>query len=71
MRETLEILLSVLGAYLGVGLVFALVFVWRGVGRVDTVAAHAGMGFLVVVIPGVMALWPLLAWRWMHAGRSS
>lgn len=71
MRETVEILLSVLGAYLGVGVVFAPVFVWRGIGRVDPVAAHAGAGFRLIVIPGVVALWPVMAWRWSRTGRSA
>jgi len=53
-----------LGAYLGIGLVFAISFVLTGAGRLDEVARHGTVGFRLLIIPGVAALWPLLAWRW-------
>jgi len=53
-----------LGAYLGVGLLFAIPFVLTGAGRLDEVARHGTVGFRLLIIPGVAALWPLLAWRW-------
>jgi len=53
-----------LAAYLGVGLVFALPFVLTGAGRLDHVARQGTIGFRLLIIPGVTALWPLLAWRW-------
>jgi hypothetical protein len=57
-------LLAALGLYTGLGLAFALAFVTRGVGRIDPAARHASWGFRLVVLPGVVALWPLLARRW-------
>ncbi len=50
--------------YLAVGLVFALAFVTRGVGRIDPVAAGGTWGFRIAILPGCVALWPLLARRW-------
>ena len=43
------------------GAVFAVAFVTRGIHRVDPVAEHAPVGFRLIVLPGVAALWPLLA----------
>jgi len=54
----------VAGAYLGVGLVFAVAFVARGVDRVDPSARGAGWGFRLLIVPGSAALWPWLAARW-------
>jgi hypothetical protein len=51
-------------AYVGAGLTFALPFVLRGVQRVDPAARQATWGFRVVIVPGVVLLWPLLAARW-------
>ncbi len=56
-------------AYLGVGAAFALAFVTRGVGRVDPVAAHAGAGFRLIIAPGCMLLWPVMALMWRRATR--
>ena len=50
--------------YVLAGLVFAVPFVWRGVERVDPAARGATWGFRVVIVPGVVVLWPLLLRRW-------
>lgn len=52
-------------AYVGAGLIFVGPFVVRGVQRVDPVARGAMWGFRVVIAPGVVLLWPLLAVRWI------
>ncbi len=59
------ILLVALGVYLVVGLAFAVPFAWVGVGRIDSHAAHGSWGFRLLIVPGAMALWPLLLQRWL------
>ena len=56
--------LIVLGVYLVCGLVFAIPFALVGVKQVDPHAAHGSWGFRLLIIPGTMALWPLLLRRW-------
>jgi hypothetical protein len=51
-------------AYAAAGLLFALAFLARGIERVDPAARGATLGFRLIVLPGVVALWPLLARRW-------
>lgn len=60
------------GFYLACGFVFAVacLFVTRGVDRLDPGARDGSWGFRLVVLPGVVALWPLFARRW-HAGRAA
>ena len=53
-----------LEVYLACGLLFAVPFVLIGVGRIDPHAAHGSWGFRLVIIPGTIALWPLLLRRW-------
>ena len=53
--------------YAAAGWLFALVFVTFGVTRVDETARGASWGFRLFILPGVAALWPLLAWRWYQA----
>jgi hypothetical protein len=57
-------IVGVAGAYLAIGLLFALAFAARGVERVDSAARGAGWGFRVLILPGAAALWPWLAVRW-------
>ena len=61
-----ETLLAVTGVYLLAGLVFAVPFVLLGVSRIDPHATQGSWGFRVLIIPGTMFLWPLLARRWMR-----
>jgi hypothetical protein len=70
MEAMFEILVTalvyVLIAYAGVGLAFAVVFVWFGVERLDSEAKGAGIGFRLLILPGVAAFWPLLLQRWVR-----
>jgi hypothetical protein len=59
-----HIVVWITGTYLGAGAAFAVVFVTTGVQRIDPVARHGTWGFRVLIVPGVMLLWPLLARRW-------
>jgi hypothetical protein len=58
--------LIALGAYLACGLAFAVAFVSLGAGRVDPHAKEGTWGFRLLIIPGAIALWPLLLNRWLH-----
>ena len=51
--------------YAGFGLVFAFPFVFRGVNRIDRVALGSTWGFRLIILPGVVVLWPLLLRRWV------
>ena len=57
------IFLILLALYCAAGICFAIPFVIFGVGKIDPHAAHGSWGFRVLIIPGAMALWPLLLRR--------
>jgi hypothetical protein len=59
-----SVFLILLGVYLACGLAFAIPFVLVGVGKIDPHAAHGSWGFRILIIPGTIILWPLLARRW-------
>ncbi len=64
MLETLATLLVLaIGLYLAIGLVFALWFVWRGVDGIDPSATQGTWGFRLLILPGTVALWPVLVRR--------
>ena len=58
-----NIVTIVLALYLLAGLLFAVPFVLRGVNRIDPVAREGSWGFRLIILPGVVALWPLLLRR--------
>ncbi len=53
--------------YLGLGLVFAVPFAWRGVHALDPRARSGTIGFRILLLPGSSALWPLLLFRLVRA----
>lgn len=60
-------IVALLTLYASIGVLFSLVFVMLGVGRVDVAARGASLGFRVLILPGVAALWPLMLRRWGSA----
>jgi len=60
-----ELFVYALEAYSAAGLLFAAVFVF-GVQRLDSEAQGSGIGFRLLIAPGVAALWPLFLSRWIR-----
>lgn len=64
-----QVLVNIAGIYLAMGLAFAVAFVIWGAGRVDPAAREATLGFRLIIIPGVILLWPVLAQRWQRGAK--
>jgi hypothetical protein len=60
-----ELFVYALEAYAAVGLVFAAAFVFR-VQTIDSEARGSGIGFRLLITPGVVAFWPLFVSRWLR-----
>jgi len=65
METFVSVTVSVLGVYLLIGLLFALAFAVKGVQQVDHAAEGTGIGFRLLIIPGTVALWPILLRKWV------
>ena len=63
-----EIIVQIVWGYLFIGLGVAAVFLSFGLGRVDEEARGAYL-FRILLIPGVIGLWPLVGWRWFQISR--
>ena len=61
------LLLAMVGLYAAMGLAFACAFLTLGIVRVDPVSKGSGIGFRLIILPGVAALWPVLLTRWIRA----
>ena len=51
--------------YGAIGAAFAIAFVTFGVTKIDSEARGSGVGFRLVIIPGVALFWPMLLARWV------
>jgi len=58
-----------LEAYAALGLLFAVAFVAAGMQRLDPGAAGTSVGFRLLMLPGAVALWPMLLCRWLRGQR--
>jgi len=64
-QEVAQVVVNAFEAYVASGLIFALLFLLRGVVHVDSRMASAPKMLRLLILPGVVAMWPLLAWRWV------
>lgn len=65
------IILLMAAAYLAAGIVFTIPFITRGITRIDEGAAGSGLGFRLIIIPGVIVFWPVLLKKWLTIKRRS
>lgn len=63
-------ILSAFAVYATIGALFGIMFVWRGINRTDPAAHGARWTFRLLILPGVIALWPMLTLRWRRAVRT-
>lgn len=52
----------------GIGLAVAVAFLLIGFDKVDT-GAHDAYAVRPLLVPGLVLLWPLVAWRWISLSR--
>jgi hypothetical protein len=65
----IEIALGIVAVYALIGVLFAVPFVVFGVGQVDSAAIGAPIGFRLMILPGTIALWPIMARQWRTASK--
>lgn len=59
-----ELIVALAGAYVAAGALFAAAFLTWGVSRIDPAARQGTPGFRLIILPGVVALWPFLLFKW-------
>jgi hypothetical protein len=64
-------LVLALEVYAALGAAFAVPFALRWAGRLDPAARRGTLGFRVLLLPGALILWPLLAQRVLRAVRAA
>jgi hypothetical protein len=60
-----QFIVALFEMYMLAGVVLAALFLPRAVTRLDPRVADAPVVLRLMILPGVVALWPLFAWRWL------
>jgi len=61
------VILMLIGLYLGIGLLFGVVFITWGVEQLDHATKGTSWLFRLLLLPGSVALWPWLARSWIQS----
>jgi type IV secretory pathway TrbL component len=69
LEQAATLFVYAIGLYGAIGFLFSIAFVVVGVSRIDLQAVGTGIFFRLLILPGCVALWPLLLRRWI-AGKS-
>lgn len=65
-----QVILLLSAGYALIGLLFAVVFVSRGITTVDPAAKGSSVLFRALIIPGAAALWPVMLAHWRKTTRN-
>jgi hypothetical protein len=63
------IIVSCVTAWLGIGVLVGVAFLFLGIDRVDD-SAHGAYAFRPLLLPGLVLLWPFIVLRWYQLARS-
>jgi hypothetical protein len=63
------IIVDCVTAWLGIGVLVGVAFLFLGIDRVDD-AARGAYSFRPLLLPGLVLLWPFVALRWYLLARS-
>lgn len=69
--EFTQVFVQAFYVYLLLGVAFAFVFLWRGAAVLDESAKGISWKTRLLLIPGSVALWPLLLQKWLLASKKS
>ncbi len=56
----MDLMLLFLAIYLAIGALLAIPLAFRGINTIDPAAANGSLPFRLLIIPGLIALWPLM-----------
>lgn len=64
MEQIVSIILLVALVYIAIGILFSVVFIWKGLSKTDQGVVGSGKLFKVLIFPGLVTFWPLFLTKW-------
>jgi len=65
------ILLIIVALYLICGLLISFFFLAKGLSQIDEGTHGTGIGFRIIILPGMIVFWPVLLKKWLEVRRQS
>lgn len=62
--ETVRVLVNLFYLYLLAGVIFAVLFLWRGIDKIDDATKGISWKTRALFFPGLVALWPVFLKKW-------
>ena len=70
MRETAIILVNLFAFYWLIGAVFSIIFIWKGLSKVDDGSKGSSIWFKLLIFPGLCTFWPVFLTKWIKISKS-
>lgn len=70
MESLILFLVNILGLYVLLGVLFAILFLWKGISQVDPGIEGKAIGLRLLLFPGMVAFWPVFLRKWINTTRS-
>ena len=70
METIISNILSFIGVYLVLGIIFAFAFLWKGITKVDEGAKGSGLFFKTLIFPGLIIFWIFFLRKWLKSNAS-
>ena len=70
METIISDLLTFVGIYLLLGIIFTIVFLWKGITKVDQDVKGSDRFFKVLLFPGLVVFWVYFLRKWLKTNAS-
>ena len=70
MKTVVLIFVFAIQIYLMLGLIVAILVQKQGLKKIDPSVEGAGIWFRVITFPGIVALWPVILYKWIKAPKT-
>ncbi|MBO6547179.1 MAG: hypothetical protein JJ963_12320 [Balneolaceae bacterium] len=64
MEQIISTIFLFVSVYIVIGILFSVVFLWKGLTKVDHGVEGGGKFFKVLIFPGLVTFWPLFLVKW-------
>ena len=66
----ISFILTFVAIYLLIGLIFSVFFLIKGLTQLDAATEGSGLFFKMLIFPGLLVFWPIIALKWKKAIQS-
>lgn len=64
MEQIISTILLIVLIYVVLGILFSIVFIWKGLSKVDHGVEDSGKLFKFMIFPGLVTFWPMFLLKW-------